>query len=111
MDDQKPKLGTIAHNKAASADGAFLPRSEFWKASVIPHSFALLSFNGNEILRLANCPDNVVSAVKRALPQDDIRHFREDPDIVVCEFLLAGKPFSRRSVRCVSCHDLVPVSL
>ena len=71
-----------------------------------PHSFALLSFNGNEILRLANCPDNVVSAVRRALPQGDIRHFREDPDLVVCEFLLAGKPFSGRSVKYAVYHCL-----
>lgn len=89
------------HAKSASSDASFLPRSEFWKADMTPHAFALVSFNGNEILRLANCPDNVVSAVRRALPQDDIRHFREDPDIVVCEFLLAGKPFAGRSVRCV----------
>lgn len=109
MGDKKPKLALGAglatggvpskHAKSASSDATFLPRSEFWKANVTPHAFALVSFNGNEILRLANCPDNVISAVRRALPRDDIRHFREDPDIVVCEFLLAGKPFAGRSVR------------
>ena len=106
MDGQKPNSDPAAHNKSASTETVFLPRSEFWRAPVTPHSFALLSFNGNEILRLANCPDNVVSAVRRALPQGDIRHFREDPDLLVCEFLLAGKPFSGRSVKYAVYHCL-----
>ena len=108
MDGQKPNSDPAAHNKSASTETVFLPRSEFWRAPVTLHMFALLSFNGNEILRLANCPDNVVSAVRHALPQGDIRHFQEDLDLAVCEFLLAGKPFSGRSVKyavyhCLSC--------
>jgi hypothetical protein len=83
----------------SSQTSGFQPRREFWRTDVTQHTFGLLSFNGNEILRLANFPDEVVHDVRYAIPADDIRHFREDVDLGVCEFLLAGKPFAGRSVR------------
>ena len=76
----------------------FTPRQEFIKAPIVPHAFGLVSFNGSEIIRLANFPDNVTQAVRRAL-WDEIRLFREDADLVVCEFILSGRPLSGRSVR------------
>lgn len=82
-----------------SPSTSFQPRKEFDKVDKTEHAFGLLSFNGSEILRLANFPSNVTEAVRRVL-RDDVRHFREDPILAVSEFILAGKPFSGRTLRC-----------
>ncbi|KAF9505675.1 hypothetical protein BS47DRAFT_1353720 [Hydnum rufescens UP504] len=90
-----------AMNNASPRDSPtanFTPRQEFVKAPIVPHAFGLVSFNGSGILRLANFSVNVTQAVRRAL-WDEIRDFREDADLAVCELLLAGRPFSGRSVR------------
>ncbi|KAF8328115.1 uncharacterized protein EI90DRAFT_1600417 [Cantharellus anzutake] len=81
-----------------ASKSTFQPRQEFIRAPIVPHNFGLLSFNGSEILRLANFPDNVVIAVRKVL-KEEIRHYRENSDISVVEIVLAGKPFSGRSVR------------
>ncbi|KAG8992418.1 hypothetical protein FRB94_011608 [Tulasnella sp. JGI-2019a] len=75
-----------------SSAGPFTPRREFQKSHNTPHHFALLAFNGADILRLSNFPANVISALRKLFEEQHLfRGFRDDEELGVSEFIMADK--------------------
>ncbi|KAG8870799.1 hypothetical protein FRB98_001344 [Tulasnella sp. 332] len=78
-----------------SSAAAFTPRREFHKTHNTPHHFALLAFNGADILRLSHFPENVISALRKLFEEQHMfRGFRDDQELGVSEFIMADKPWT-----------------
>ncbi|KAG9007889.1 hypothetical protein FRB90_009169 [Tulasnella sp. 427] len=83
-----------------TSPSAFAPRKEFLKNQNTPHQFALLTFNGAEILRLSNFPPNVISSLRTLFQQQSVyRAYREDPEMGVSEFIMADRLWNGKNLR------------
>lgn len=87
-----------------SSAAAFTPRREFQKTHSTPHHFALLAFNGADVLRLSSFPEIVISALRRLFEEQHMfKGFRDDQELGVSEFIMADKVWtSGKNSRCVS---------
>ncbi|KIO17467.1 hypothetical protein M407DRAFT_32854, partial [Tulasnella calospora MUT 4182] len=79
---------------------SFAQRKESLKNQNTPHQFALLTFNGAEILRLSNFPPNAIASL-RTLFQEQLvyRADREDPEMGVSELIMADRLWSSKNVK------------
>lgn len=83
-----------------TSQSAFAPRKEFLKNQSTTHQFALLTFNGAEILRLSNFPPNVIASLRTLFQQQLVyRAYREDPEMGVSEFIMADRLWTSKNVK------------
>ncbi|KAG8940264.1 hypothetical protein FRC04_005446, partial [Tulasnella sp. 424] len=84
-----------------TSPSAFAPRKEFLKNQNTPHhQFALLTFNGAEILRLSNFPPNVIATLRTLFQQHLVyKAYREDPEMGVSEFIMADRLWNSKSIK------------
>lgn len=83
-----------------TSPSAFAPRKEFLKNQNTPHQFALLTFNGAEILRLSNFPPNVIATLRTLFQQHLVfKAYREDPEMGVSEFIMADRLWNSKSTK------------
>ena len=69
----------------------------------MPHQFALLAFNGPDVLRLSNFPPNVIATLRVLFDQQALfKAFREDVEFGVSEFILSEKVWAGKSIRYVT---------
>lgn len=90
-----------------TSQSAFAPRKEFLKNQSTTHQFALLTFNGAEILRLSNFPPNVIASLRTLFQQQLVyRAYREDPEMGVSEFIMADRLWTSKNVKYADQHPL-----
>ncbi|KAG8936611.1 hypothetical protein FRC02_000604 [Tulasnella sp. 418] len=83
-----------------TSSGTFEPRKEFQKSQATPHQFALLAFNGGDILRLSNFPPNVIGGLRALFQSQGLyRGYGEDAELGVSEFIMTEKVWSGKSIR------------
>ncbi|KAG8895305.1 hypothetical protein FRB99_000655 [Tulasnella sp. 403] len=83
-----------------TSPSAFAPRKEFLKSQTPTHHFALLAFNGADILRLSNFPRNVIASLRSLFETQKVyRIFREDAEMGVSEFVMSERVWTGKSIR------------
>lgn len=86
-----------------TSPAAFVPRKEFQKTPSTPHHFALLAFNGADVLRLSNFPPNVISSLRKLFEDQHVfKGMRDDQELGVSEFIMADKVWTGKTVRYVT---------
>lgn len=94
--------GTASALLTSSAT-AFTPRKEFQRSNNATHRFALLAFNGPDILRLSSFSADVLGSLRTVFEQQRVyRGFTEDQELKVAEFFLADKLWTGKNTRYAS---------
>ena len=91
-----------------SSPAGFAPRKEFVKSQSTTHQFALLTFNGSDVLRLSNFPPRVIQSLRTLYESRRVfKTIRQDNEMGVTEFIFTDRIWAGKSIKYVSNLKLI----